>query len=87
MRGHPGLVLLQNSDDLFFRIEALLHQQFPHSIYERTSLTIGRYFREQVKSSEDSHTVEVSWILVRPKRDTSADTAYCGFHARPWISS
>jgi hypothetical protein len=45
-------MLLQNSDDLLFRISALLHQQLPHSIYERTSEMTGRYFRGQVTQTQ-----------------------------------
>jgi hypothetical protein len=41
-------MLLQNPNDLLFRIQALLHRQLPHSIYERTPNSNGRYFRGQV---------------------------------------
>jgi hypothetical protein len=53
-------MLLQNPDDLLFRIPALLHQQLPHSIYERTSDPNGRYFRGQVTAKLCEECAECS---------------------------
>jgi hypothetical protein len=49
-------MLLQNPNDLLFRIQALLHRQLPHSIYERTPNSNGRYFRGQVTLFKDRDT-------------------------------
>jgi len=45
-------MLLQNPDDLLFRITALLHRQLPRSDYERTPGQTGRVFRGQVNLME-----------------------------------
>jgi hypothetical protein len=41
-------MLLQNPDDLLFRVSALLHRQLPRLDYERTPVPTGRDFRGQV---------------------------------------
>ena len=46
-RLHPGLMLLQDPDDLLFRVPALLHRTSSRSDYERTPVFPGRVFRGQ----------------------------------------
>ena len=46
-RPHSCLVLLQNPDDLLFRVPALLHPKTSRSDYERTPVSTARVFRGQ----------------------------------------
>jgi len=55
-------MLLQNPDDLLFRITALLHRQLPRSDYERTPGQTGRVFRGQVRPKRN---------LQKPKKHAS----------------
>src|SRR5271167_405851 len=47
-RLHPRLMLLQDPDDLLFRVSALLHPTSSRLHYERTPTSTGGVFREQV---------------------------------------
>jgi hypothetical protein len=72
-------MLLQNPNDLLFRIQALLHRQLPHSIYERTPNSNGRYFRGQVTGLVTPDEVgdpqsPVMWLDVDGKRMQEGST-------------
>ncbi len=60
-RLHTSLMLLQDPDDLLFRVPALLHRQLPRFNYERTPASTGGVFRGQVNTiSSPLHNATVS---------------------------